>query len=109
MEHINKLTKDMLKNLGPNITENTALPCSRSVAQVKRLLTVVDCDLTVKRAYGYHKVLSSECDFRSLVHELHVKGKVFKFDPSEDREYLIFKTFSTSSLLKCLKLSNLKK
>ena len=82
--------------------------CSRSVANVERLLDSVDDDLEVKRPHGYHKVQSSENDFRSLVNELHVKGKVFKFNPSEDREYLIFNHFSPSSLLKDLKFNKLK-
>lgn len=64
LEHINKLTKDMLKNFGPNITENTALGCSRSVANVEKLLDSVDKDLQVTRPHAHHKTQKSESDFK---------------------------------------------
>ena len=105
LEHIKKLTKDMLKNLGPNITETTALRCSKSVHRVEQLLQSVDNELELRTPHGRHKVKKSEADFRSIVNELHQRGKVFKYSENPERQYLLFKNFQANYLLKDLNLS----
>lgn len=98
LEHINNLTKGMLKHLGVNITENAARRCSKSVARIESLLDEVDNDLNVQKRSGHHKVRKSEADFKTLVNELHVRGKVFHFNPGQDRQYQHFPHFRKNIL-----------
>lgn len=104
LEQINKITKDMLKNLGPNITENTALRCSRAVYHVEQLIQSVDDDLHLSNPHGKHKVHKSEAGFRSLVHALHQRGKVFHYSESTDRQYIEFRNFPSNCALKNLNM-----
>lgn len=48
MEHLICLIKELLKHLGPNITEKSAKRCSKSVAYVDQLINSVDKDLQVR-------------------------------------------------------------
>lgn len=98
LEHLNNLTKGMLKHLGPNITESSAKRCSKSIHNIERLLNSVDSDLKVHNPSGHHKSTKSEEDFKSLVKELHNRGKVFKFNPSQERMYEKFANFERSLL-----------
>jgi hypothetical protein len=83
----------MLKNLGPNITANTALRCSRAVHHVEQFIQSVDDDLHLSNPHGKHKVHKSAADLRSLVHALHQRGKVFHYSESTDRQYIEFRNF----------------
>ena len=69
LEHLNNFTKGMLKDLGPNLTENAARRCSKSVGKTEALLQTTDDDLNVCRPSGHHKVRKSETDFKTLVDE----------------------------------------
>ena len=99
----------MLKNLGPNVTEKMALRCSRSVRHVEQLIQSVENDLQLSNPHGTHKVHKSEADFRSLVQELYQQGKVFDYNESMERQYLVFRNFPANCTLKDLNLRSLKK
>lgn len=106
MEHLICLTKELLKHLGVNITENAARRCSKAIGHVDELVSSVDTDLKVQRPSGHHKMKKRDSDFRLLVNELHQRGKMFEFSPEDEREYHVFANF-TDSLIKGLDLSSL--
>ena len=108
MEHLINLIKELLKHLGPNITESAATHCSKSVGHVDRLLDAVDEDLLVESPGGHHKVQKREPDFRLLVDEIHQKGRMFKFAPESERRYHVCGNFR-DSLIKGLDLGKLNK
>ena len=93
MEHIVHLHKEMLSNLGVNLTEECALRCSRAVKPVKELLKTVDNELKCRRPSGKHTVTRCQKDFELIVNELHNKGQVFFCKPEEKREYHSFPKF----------------
>jgi len=98
VEHLNNFTKGMLKGLGPNLTENAARRCSKSVGKIEVLLQTVDEDLNVCRPSGHHKVRKSETDFKTLVDELHRRANMFHFNPSPQRQYIHFPHFKRDIL-----------
>ena len=98
VEHLNNFTKCMLKGLGPNLTENAARRCSKSVGKIEALLQTIDDDLNVCRPSGHHKVRKSETDFKTLVDELHRRAKMFHFNPSPQRQYIHFPHFKRDIL-----------
>ena len=95
LEHF---TKGMLKGLGPNLTENAARRCSKSVGKTEALLQTIDDDLNVCRPAGHHKVTKSETDFKTLADELHRRAKMFHFNPSPQRQYIHFPHFKRDIL-----------
>ena len=100
LEHLNNLLKGLLKNLGANVvSENSALRCSRSIGFFEKLLEEIDNDLNVNRPSGHHKVTKSESDFRAIVAELHVRGSVFKYNPSPERQYVAFNGIQQNILI----------
>lgn len=93
MEHIVHLHKEMLANLGVNLTPECALRCSRAIQPVEDLLRTVDDELLCKRPSGKHTVTRSQKDFKLIVNELHNKGKVFQCTQSDNRQYQCFPEF----------------
>lgn len=68
MEHLNKLLKTALKQLGSNISEDAAQRIARALTGLERLISNVDsdCNLTGKR--GYHNAMQSQClYYKSIV------------------------------------------
>lgn len=108
LEHLNNLTKEILKHLGVNLTENAAKHCSKAVGHVDNLISAVDKELHSERPSGHHKVRGRENDFKQLIHEFHRRGRVFDFDPHTDREYSAFGNFQ-KSLIEGLILTSLSK
>ena len=76
MEHLICLTKELLKHLGVNITENAARHCSKTIGHVDELVSSVDTDLKVQRPSGHHKMTKRDSDLRLLVNELHQRKDV---------------------------------
>lgn len=108
MEHLIHLTKEILKHLGVNITENAARRCSMAIGHVDRLISAADKDLSVRKPSGHYKVKKRENDFRLLVKEFHERVKVFDNSPSPEREYHIFANFQ-DSLIRKLEMESLSK
>ena len=81
------------------VSENSALRCSRSIGFFEKLLEEIDNDLNVNRPSGHHKVTKSESDFRAIVAELHVRGSVFKYNPSPERQYVAFNGIQQNILI----------
>jgi serine palmitoyltransferase len=98
MEHIVRLLKDLLSNMGPNLTEKAALRCSRAVNPVEKILESIDAELDIRLPSGKHTAARTEKDFQLLVHQLHKEGKVFAFLPEGNRQYISFPNFKRNIL-----------
>ena len=85
------LLKELLANLGVNLTIPAAERCSKALKAVEDLLASVDSQLKVKRPSGRHTVTSSKADFEAIVKELYVRGDVFSNRAEDNREYRCFK------------------
>ncbi len=91
MEHIVHLLKEMISNLGVNLTPDASLRCSRAVWPVEQMLKAIDDELGCHSPYGKHTVCHSEKDFESIVQEL-IKKEVFQ-SKQDCREYHHFPGF----------------
>ena len=98
MEHIVHLHKEMLGNLGVNLTSEAAARCSKAVLPVENLLRTVDHELCCRRSSNKHTISRSQEDFEALVQELHSRGQVFQFKPEDKREFHSFSAFKRSVL-----------
>ena len=54
MEHLNKLLKTALKQLGSNISEDAAQRIAKALPGLERLISNVDSDCNVTGKRGYH-------------------------------------------------------
>ena len=107
LEQINNFTKELLKNLGPNITEAAANQSSKAVRNVGEILQSFDESLSITKPSGHHKVKKREKDYAVILHQLHKKAKVFTCDPGNlERQYQDFPNFS-KNILKKLNYSKL--
>ena len=91
LEHLVYLLKELLANLGVNLTILAAERCSKALKAVEDLLASVDSQLEVKRPSGRHTVTRSKADFEAIVKELYVRGDVFSNRAEGNREYRCFK------------------
>ena len=91
LEHLVHLLKELLANLGVNLTIPAAERCSKALKAVEDLLASVDSQLKVKRPSGRHTVTRSKADFEAIVKELYVRGDVFSNRAEDNREYRCFK------------------
>lgn len=91
LEHLVHLLKELLANLGVNLTVAAAERCSKALKAVEDLLNSIDSHLEVKRPSGRHTMARSKADFEAIVKELHVRGDVFSKSPEDGREYRCFK------------------
>ena len=91
LEHLVYLLKELLANLGVNLTVPAAERCSKVLKAVEDLLASVDSQLEVKRPSGKHTVTRSKADFEAIVKELYVRGDVFSNRADDNREYRCFK------------------
>lgn len=107
LEKINNFTKELLKNLGPNITEAAANRSSKAVRNAGEILQSLDESLAITKPSGHHKVKKREKDFAVILRQLHKKEKVFTCDPGNlERQYQDFPNFS-KNILKKLNYSKL--
>jgi hypothetical protein len=84
LEHIVCLLKEMISNLGVNLTSQAASRCSKAVMPVEKLLLAVDGELEVKRPSGRHTVTRSQTDYENIVKELNDQGKVFSCEAGRE-------------------------
>ena len=77
MEHIVHLLKEMISNLGVNLTPKASLRCSKAVWPVEQMLKAIDNELGCQSPYGKHTVSHSEKNFELIVQEL-LKEDVFQ-------------------------------
>ncbi|XP_066285703.1 uncharacterized protein [Branchiostoma lanceolatum] len=95
LEHLNNFLKSFLKNMGPNLNEQSASRVSRSLHCLDQLMTNQDRTLGVKKPSGYHHSASVEDDVKLLLEEIRgadllaiVPGRSFDAFPSFNRNLL---------------------
>lgn len=108
LEQINNFTKELLKNLGPSITEKAANRSSKAVKNVDKIIQSLDESLSIARPTGHHKMQKRDKDFAIIVSQLHEKAQVFRYDLSPERQYQEFPCFSRN-FIKKLNYSKLNK
>ena len=95
MEHLNKLLKTALKQLGSNISEDAAQRIARALTGLERLISNVDtdCNLTGKR--GYHNAKQLKETVIQITQDLLSEEA---FDCKPGRKYQCFKNFKSDLL-----------
>ena len=97
MEHLNKLLKLALKQLGANITEKSAQRIAKSLEAVEQILVNVDKDCDLKERSGYHSSKCLDETVTTVTKDLHDE-QVFDILPG--RAYPSFKKFNANLLQK---------
>lgn len=97
MEHLNKLLKLALKQLGANVTETGAQRIARSLEAVEDILLNVDRDCNRKKRSGYY---SSKCLEETTVAITKDLKDEQVFNCQLGRAYLSFKNFNMNLLHK---------
>ena len=80
MEHLNRLVKEAIRNLGANKTENTITRIGRAIGTIAPVLQQFDQENEVASTSGAHRMASFEKDRNIIVGEL-VKSDVFNTVP----------------------------
>ena len=94
MEHYNNFIKNLMRKLGPNATNRTALDrLTKALTCNKKLLDNYDTMCSVIKRSGRHVQRSKENDIRKVVAEL-LKQNAFTITPG--RAYKSFKDFKSS-------------
>ena len=76
MEHLNRLVKEAIKNLGANKTEKSISRIGRAIGTIATLLYQYDHENNVTTLLGAHHIATSEKDRNNIFSEL-VRAKVF--------------------------------
>ena len=97
MEHLNKLLKTALKQLGANVTEVGAQRIARGLTGLERLIGNVDSDCNLNDKSGYHSARHLRESVLLITQDLFDE-KVFDFQPG--RSYQCFKKFKADLLHK---------
>ncbi len=97
MEHLNKLLKIALKQLGSNVSEAAAQRIARALTGLERLVHNVDKDCNLTDKSGYHSAKHLRETVLVITQDL-LDEKVFDFQPG--RKYQSFKKFKADLLHK---------
>ena len=97
MEHLNKLLKLALKQLGANCSEKGAQHIAKSLQAVEDLLVNVDRDCNLKSKSGYNSSKCLDETVNTITRDLHDE-RVFDIQPG--RVYPSFKKFNKNLLHK---------
>lgn len=80
LEHLNNFLKTILKNKGPNLTEEAADRVSRSVGVLKTVRDTTDKELQVSRPSGIHNPADMERDILTLI-DVFKRAELFQHQP----------------------------
>uniref|UniRef100_A0A1X7U296 DUF6589 domain-containing protein n=1 Tax=Amphimedon queenslandica TaxID=400682 RepID=A0A1X7U296_AMPQE len=108
LEHLNRICKDTLSNLGSNKTNEALTRSSKCVGELEKAITSFDKELQVTQHLGVHSRASTEKDKKIVVQQL-VEAKVF--DHISNRKHRQIKTeysslfppFKRDTFIKCRK------
>ena len=81
MEHLNRLIKEAIRNLGANKTKNAIARIGRAIGTIAPVLQHFDQENSVTSISGAHRIASFEKDRNIVVSEL-VKSEVFSTVPN---------------------------
>lgn len=86
-EHINRLCKDAMGNLGPGISKRQAVArIGKSILELEKVLTTYDSENGVKKASGFHRRWSVKKDLAMVVKVLK-EAKVDMVVPKRCHEH----------------------
>lgn len=97
MEHLNKLLKTALKQLGSNISEDAAQKIAKALPGLERLISNVDSDCNVTGKRGYHNAKHLKETVLQITQDLLSEEA---FDCKSGRKYQCFKKFKSDLLHK---------
>lgn len=97
MEHLNKLLKTALKQLGANVSESAAQRIARALTALEHLIANVDNDCLLASKSGYHSAKHLRETVLQITNDL-TEEKVFDWQPG--RKYQCFKKFKVDLLSK---------
>lgn len=97
MEHLNKLLKIALKQLGANVSEPAAQRIARALSGLERLISNVDSDCNLSGKSGHHNAKHLRETVLLITQDL-LSEEVFDFQPG--RKYQCFKKFKSDLLHK---------
>lgn len=96
LEHFNRVLKQLIKNMGPNASNEKAVNrFAKAIGVTKQLMDNFDLDCKVLKRAGHHVAKAATCDLKKLVAEL-VKCDAFTLHA--DRQYKRFSKVEPSLL-----------
>ncbi len=95
LEQINRLSKELLHNLGVNLNESAAKRESMAIGFLEKILQSIDEDMHLTVPSGHHKVKVKEVDLHHLVGNL-VSKDIFKY--TNGRKHEKYKGFERNLL-----------
>lgn len=79
-EHVNKLLKEIIRNMGANLKEEALTRAARSVTLLRTITSTFDKESSIPAATTAHSTRSAEDDIQRVVSVL-MKKQVFKVQP----------------------------
>ena len=95
-EHVNKVIKDIIKNMGPNLTEAALQRAARSVSAVKAICSQFDILSHVPASTSRHSTRATDQDVGRVVG--CVLNNCLLQDQNQDRQHMSFPSFSDNPL-----------
>ena len=96
-EHVNKVFKDIIQNMGPNFTKEACTWAARSVSSLQRVSKVFDKQTFIHSETVAHSKRSDDKDVK-MVAQVLLKSRVVEV--VENRAHRMFPTFSPDPLHK---------
>ena len=94
MEHLNKVVKGCVANLGANISEQTIVQCGKSLSGLIDICKHFDKENNVTPSSVEHSYANSAEDMRRILVELTSTSRVFDYIPG--REHKTFKRINSN-------------
>ena len=108
LEHLNRLIKDSLANLGANKTPKAIQRIGKAVGPLQEFLHHFDGITDIQSGSGSHTVRSDDRDLNRLIEEL-IKQNVFDFKPNRAHQHFprftsnVYKSINEKKLTKWMK------
>ena len=81
MEHLNRLCKSSIENLGANKTEKAIERVGKVISVLQKVTSNYDTVTSTTESSGAHKRASAERDVMLVLDEVHKKSAVFRIQP----------------------------
>ena len=91
-EHVNKIIKDLIQNMGPNLSEGAIQRAARSVSVIKAICSQFDSQSHVPRFSSKHSTRSNDQDI-ALVVDCVLHNSLLQ-DHKDSRQHISFPSFS---------------
>ena len=97
LEHDNRMTKEAIKKLGPNITEKSVTRVVMAQQTARSMLDSFDKSMEIMKRSGRHTQQSDEKDFKKIVDKL-VEEQALSWKSTEGRTYTHYSGYKGSTL-----------